>query len=75
MKNDDSDILQEGQIRVIKPFGPTVAWVKIPSTLVEKLNNYIDKIVEDKTKSGELNYGNKLVGDVTQEITFGEKIC
>jgi len=75
MKNDDREILKEGQIRVIKPFGPSVAWVKIPSNLVKKLNDYVDKIVEDKTKSGELNYGNKLVGDVTQEFTLEKKFA
>ena len=64
------EILKEGQVRIIKPFGPSVAWMKIPSTLVEKLNSYIDEVIEDKKKSSELNYGNKLVGDVTQEFTF-----
>ena len=56
--NEES--LKEGQIRVIKPFGPSIAWVKIPSGLVDKLNNYIDEVIEDKKKLNELDYGKKL---------------
>ena len=70
--------LKENQVRIIKPFGPTIAMIKIPENLVENLNNYIDKIVDNKEKSKELDYGKKLVGDVTQEFTlekdFAEKI-
>ena len=77
MKNREEK-LEVGQIRVIKPFGPSVAWVKIPENLIKELNNYIDKIVEDRKKSNELDYGKKLVGDVTQEFLlekdFAEKV-
>ena len=77
MKNH-GEKLEVGQIRVIKPFGPSVAWVKIPENLIKELNNYIDKIVEDRKKSNELDYGKKLVGDVTQEFLlekdFAEKV-
>jgi len=68
----------EGQIRITNPFGPSVAWSKIPNTLVNKLNNYIDKIVEDQKKSSELDHGKNLVGNVTQEFilekNFAEEI-
>ncbi len=78
MKTKDDDFLKENQIKVIKPFGPAIAWAKIPSTLVENLNNYIDNIIEDEKKSKELDHGKGLVGDVTQEIKlekdFAEKI-
>ena len=69
------EILKEGQIRIIKPFGPSVAWMKIPSTLVEKLNSYIDEVIEDKKKSSELDYGKKLAGDVTQEFVLEKKFA
>ena len=78
MKNEEDKILKEGQVKIIKPFGPTVAMVKIPKNLIESLNNYIDEVVEDKKKSNELDYGKKLVGDVTQEFVlereFAKKI-
>ena len=58
----------ELEAQIIKPFGPSIMKVKIPEDIVNKLNDYIDKIVSDKKKSNELNYGNNLAGDVTQEF-------
>ena len=38
--NDKKDnFLDVGQIRVTKPFGPSIAWVKIPPDLIKKLND------------------------------------
>ena len=56
------------EIKLIKPFGPSILKAEIPDDVLQKLNNYIDKIVEDKQKSIDLNLGNKLAGDVTQEF-------
>tara|TARA_Y100000590_G_C15602934_1_gene970833 strand:+ start:83 stop:748 length:666 start_codon:yes stop_codon:yes gene_type:complete len=64
----ESETLEEGQLRITTPFGPSIAWAKIPLPLIEKLNNYVDKIIEDKEKVKKLDHGNKLVGDVTQEF-------
>ncbi len=69
------EILKKDQIRIIKPFGPSIAWMKIPPTLVEKLNSYIDEVIEDKKKSSELDYGKKLAGDVTQEFVLEKKFA
>ena len=78
MKTKDDDFLKENQIKVVKPFGPAIAWAKIPNNLVESLNNYIDKIIEDEKKLKELDHGKGLAGDVTQEFRlekdFAEKI-
>ena len=38
------------------------------------LNIYIDKIITDKEKSKELDIGDRLVGDVTQEFELEQKI-
>ena len=48
--------------------------MKIPNDIVNSLNSYIDNIVENKSKSKELNHGEKLVGDVTQEFKLEEQI-
>ena len=56
------------EIKLIKPFGPSILKAEIPGDVLKKLNNYIDKIVEDKEKSTNLNLGNDLAGDVTQEF-------
>ena len=56
------------EISITKPFGPSIAKVKIPTELLDKINEYIDQTIIDKKKSENLNFGNKLVGDVTQEF-------
>ena len=56
------------EAQLIKPFGPSIMKVKMPEDIVNRLNDYIDKIISDKKKSDELNYGNNLAGDVTQEF-------
>jgi len=56
------------EIKLVKPFGPSILKAEIPDDVLQKLNNYIDKIVEDEQKSINLNLGNNLAGDVTQEF-------
>ena len=56
------------EIKLIKPFGPSILKAEIPKNILQKLNNYIDKIIEDNQKSNNLNLGNNLAGDVTQEF-------
>ena len=59
--------------RIIKKFGPSILQVKIPDEIVKNLNNYVDKIIDDENKSKELNAGENLVGDVTQEFMLEDK--
>ena len=65
-------------IRILKPLGPSIVKVKIPEKIVNDLNNYIDEVIKNKNKSNELDHGNKLFGDVTQEFKleneFSKKI-
>jgi hypothetical protein len=63
MTNDKDDV-----IKVIRPFGPSIARIKMPDMLVDNLNNYIDKIITDKNKSKVLDHGHKLAGNVSQEL-------
>ena len=56
------------QSRIIKKFGPSILQVKIPEKIIKTLNDYVDKIINDKDKVKELNAGESLVGDVTQEF-------
>ena len=39
------------QYKLIKNFGPSVFAAKIPEDIINKLNNYVDQIVEDQKKS------------------------
>ena len=61
-------------IQLIKIFGPSILKVSIPNPIIDNLNNYIDKIILDKKKSKELDIGERLVGDVTQEFELEQKI-
>ena len=37
-------------IKVLRPFGPTIAKIKIPEDIVRQLNNYTDDIIKNKQK-------------------------
>ena len=66
--------MEKINIELIKIFGPSILKVSIPKAIIDNLNNYIDKIVLDKKKSNELDIGERLVGDVTQEFELEQKI-
>ena len=65
---------EEIKYKVIRNFGPSIFKVKIPKNILEILNNLIDEILENKERSEKLNHGNKLVGDVTQEILLDKEV-
>ena len=64
--------LKLGQIKLIRPFGPAIAHVKMPENLIEELNNYTDKIINDEKKANELDVGKQLAGQLTQEFELEE---
>ena len=66
--------MEKNEIKIVKPFGPSVVIAKIPNNTIEILNKYIDDIVADKKKSTELDHGKELVGDVTQEFKLEKEI-
>ena len=58
----------EGKINIIRPFGPAIGSTTIPKILIDKINNFVDEVIKDEKKSKELDHGQKLAGQVTQEI-------
>ncbi len=60
-------------VELIRPFGPSIAKVKIPKQLVDDINNYVDNIITNEKKSKELSAGSKLAGDVTQEFKLEQE--
>ena len=60
--------MEKIDIQLIKIFGPSILKVRIPETILNNLNIYIDKIITDKERSKKLDIGDRLVGDVTQEF-------
>jgi len=61
------------EIKVSRPFGPSIAKATIPEKMVIDLNKYVDQIIINQSKSKNLNLGHKLAGDVTQEFKLEEK--
>ena len=60
-------------MKVTRPFGPTIAKVSMPESLVKELNNYVDKTLIDKKKTQELDYGKMLAGNVQQEFLLDKE--
>ena len=62
------------ELEVLRPFGPTIAKVKMPQDLIDKLNEYTESVLSDQNKQDELNYGNKLAGNVKQEFIIEKDV-
>ena len=62
-------------LQIFKPFGPSIAKVKIPQEMIDQLNRYVDKIIIDEKKNKELDHGSQLAGDVTQEFQLEQEFA
>ena len=60
-------------MKVLSPFGPKIAIIKIPKSIVNKINREVDKILNSKKRLRKSDYSNKLVGQVKQEIRLDSK--
>ena len=60
-------------MKVLSPFGPKIAIIKIPKNIIKKINLEVDKILNDKKRLKKSDYSNKLVGQVKQEIKLSSK--
>ena len=60
-------------MKIIKPFGPTIAKVKIPKNIINKINLEIDKIINSKKLTKKNDYSKRVVGQVYQEIRLPDK--
>ena len=56
--------------KFIRPFGPVICKVTMPDEIISNLNNYVDKIIDDKKKVEELDHGKNLAGNVQQEFVL-----
>ena len=66
--------MSNNKISFIRPFGPSIAKIKIPEEIIFSLNNYVDEIIIDEKKLSTLDHGEKLAGNVKQEIIVKENI-
>mgnify|MGYP001365409132 FL=1 len=57
-------------MKLLSPFGPKIAIIKIPKKIVNKINDEVDNILNDRRRLKKSDYSNKLVGQVKQEISL-----
>ena len=55
-------------MKLIKPFGPSLAKVKIPKKIIKKINLEVDRILSNKKLAKKNDYSKRVVGQVYQEI-------
>ena len=55
-------------IKILSPFGPRMAKLSLPNTLLNLINKEVDRIISNKILSKQYNYSKKLAGEVAQEI-------
>ena len=56
------------QLKVLAPFGPKIARLKFPHSVIKKINLEVDRIVKQKRLIKKYDYSKNLVGQVKQEI-------
>ena len=63
------------KIEVLKPFGPTMCKTVIPEDILNKLNTYVDELLNDEKKIISQNHGDKLAGNVSQEFFIDKEFA
>jgi len=56
------------KLKVLTPFGPRIARLKFPQSVIKKINLEVDRIVKQKKLIKKYDYSKNLVGQVKQEI-------
>ena len=59
-------------MKIISPFGPKIAVIKIPKKIIILINKEVETILKNKEKLKKSNYSNKLVGQVKQEFQLSK---
>ena len=66
--------METDDIKVLRPFGPTIAIAKMPEKLVKDLNDYSDSVINNEQKKKDLDWGKNLVGNVKQEFMIEKDV-
>ena len=56
------------EFQILRPFGPSIVKLKIPTNIIDDMNKYVDEVVKSDKKSKKLDFGSNLAGNVQQEI-------
>ena len=60
-------------MKILNPFGPKIAVIKIPKNIIVKINKEVDKIISSKSRLKKSDYSSNLVGQVKQEIRLSNR--
>ena len=60
-------------MKILNPFGPKIAVIKIPKNIIVKINKEVDKIISSKSRLKKSDYSSNLVGQVKQEIKLSNR--
>ena len=60
-------------MKIISPFGPKIAVIKIPKKIITQINKEVEMILKSKIKLKKSDYSKKLVGQVKQELQLSKK--
>ena len=56
------------EIKILKPFGPSVVKINIPQGIMDQINLFVDEMINNKDKLEKSNEGPNLAGNVYQEF-------
>lgn len=59
-------------MKILSPFGPKIAKLKIPKKIVDNINHEVEKIITNKQKSKSNDYSMHVVGEVNSEIKLNK---
>ena len=59
-------------MKIISPFGPKIAVIKIPKKIIDQINLEVNNILKSKNRTKKSDYSKKLVGEVKQEIQLSK---
>jgi len=60
-------------LKILSPFGPKMARLSLPKSIITKINQEVEKIITSNSLSKKYNYSKKLAGEVEQEIELPSK--
>jgi len=58
---------------LFRPFGPSIAKVRIPNEILNYLNKYTESKLNENLEEKKINAGDKLAGNVSQEIIINDE--
>ena len=59
-------------MKIVSPYGPKIAILKIPNKIIKQINVEVDNILSSKDKIKKNDYSKKLVGQVKQEFQLSK---